>query len=227
MKAIGYVRCSTEEQSRNGVSLDAQRSRIRQWAEQHNARLVHTYTDEGVSGGAPIDKRPGLLAAIEAVGKDTVLVVVKRDRLARDAFLSAWLEKEVKRRHGRIISVAGEGTDSDNPADILMRRLVDAFSEYERAVIRARTKAALQHKRANGQRVGSVPYGFDLADDGTTLTENAAEQEVIPDIKAMRAQGRKLKQIASTLTERGIPTKTGKSTRWGHQAVARILARPE
>ena len=80
-------------------------------------------------------------------------------------------------------------------------------------------------KRANGQRIGAIPYGFDLADDGSTLVPNEAEQTVIQDIQAMRARGMKLKQIADTLTERGIPTKTGKSSRWTRQAVARILKR--
>ena len=80
-------------------------------------------------------------------------------------------------------------------------------------------------KRANGQRIGAVPYGFNLADDGVTLIPNESEQAVIADVKAMRARGMKLQQIAARLTELGVPTKTGKSKRWTHQAVARILDR--
>jgi hypothetical protein len=79
-------------------------------------------------------------------------------------------------------------------------------------------------KRANGQRIGTVPYGFDLADDGVTLIPNESEHAVIADVKAMRSRGMKLKQIADTLTRRGVPTKTGKD-RWSHQVVTRILAR--
>ena len=80
-------------------------------------------------------------------------------------------------------------------------------------------------KRANGQRVGAVPYGFDIADDCVTLIPNEAEQAVIQDIRAMRSKGRTLAAIATTLTTRDIPTKTGRSPRWTHQAVARILDR--
>lgn len=222
MECIGYVRCSTQEQSREGVSLDAQRAQLEQWAQRAGARLVNIYADEGVSGGAPIDKRPGLLEAIEAVRGGIALVVVKRDRLARDAFLSAWLEKEIKRRRGRIISIAGEGTESDDPSAMLMRRLVDAFSEYERAVIRARTRAAMQHKRANGQRVGTVPYGFDLDPDGRTLVANGAEQAILATIRERRSEGWTLQRIATDLTDRGIPTKKGRP-RWSHQAVRYML----
>ncbi len=91
-EAVGYIRVSTTEQTTNGISLQAQRAQIEQWARDHHAQLVRVFADESVSGGAPIDKRPGLLAALEAVREDSVLVVAKRDRLARDAFLAAWLE---------------------------------------------------------------------------------------------------------------------------------------
>ncbi len=70
-----------------------------------------------------------------------------------------------------------------------------------------------------------MPYGFDLATNGTTLVANEAEQAVIAVIRALRTKGRTLEAIAKTLTTRDIPTKTGKSSRWTHQAVARILSR--
>ncbi len=95
----------------------------------------------------------------------------------------------------------------------------------ERNLTRERTRSAMAVKRANVQRVGAVPYGFDLATNGNTLVANEAEQAVIQDIRAMRSKGRTLAAIAKTLTTRDIPTKTGKSSRWTHQAVARILDR--
>jgi hypothetical protein len=70
-----------------------------------------------------------------------------------------------------------------------------------------------------------VPYGFDLAADGESLIPNESEQTVIDDIRTMRTNGKKLQKIADTLTDQGVPTKTGKSDGWTHQSVARILAR--
>jgi len=78
-------------------------------------------------------------------------------------------------------------------------------------------------KRANGQRIGAVPYGHDMAEDDVILVPNEPEQTIIQSIKAMRARGMKLQQIASNLTAHGVPTKTGKSLHWTHQAVVRIL----
>ena len=114
-------------------------------------------------------------------------------------------------------------------ADVVRRRfmlvVLAGAAKKERNLTRERTKSAMAVKRANGQGVGTVPYGFDLGANGLALVPNEAEQAIIAEIKAMRSRGMKLKQIASELTARGVPTKTGKSSRWTHQAVARILTR--
>ena len=78
----------------------------------------------------------------------------------------------------------------------------------ERNHTRERTRSALAVKKSNGQRVGTLPYGHNLSNDGVTLIPNESEQSVIADIRAMRSRGMKLKQIADTLTERGVRTKT-------------------
>ena len=57
------------------------------------------------------------------------------------------------------------------------------------------------------------------------LIQNPAEQVAIADIRAMRSRGRTLQQIADALTERCVPTKTGRSTRWAHTTIRRILTR--
>ena len=98
-------------------------------------------------------------------------------------------------------------------------------AEMERNLTRERTRSVMAIKKANGQRTGTVAYGLNLADDGITLVPNEFEQAVIHEIKAMRAAGQTFKQIAGVLTERGVPTKTGRSDRWTHQAVARIVNR--
>ena len=64
-----------------------------------------------------------------------------------------------------------------------------------------------------------------LADDGATLIANEAEQAVIAEIRDWRSHGWTLERIADALTARAVPTKTGKSAHWTHQAVARILKR--
>ena len=95
----------------------------------------------------------------------------------------------------------------------------------ERNLIRERTSAALAVKRANGLRVGSIPYGHDLDRDGKMLVRNEPEQSVIQATRHMRTGGLSFGRIAGILTGRGIPTKTGKSRSWHWTAVRRILER--
>ncbi len=84
----------------------------------------------------------------------------------------------------------------------------------ERNPTRDRTRSAMAVKKANGQRVRTIPYGYDLADEAVTLVPNESEQAVFQEIKDMRTNGVKLQQIVDTLTRRGGPTTTGKSSRW-------------
>lgn len=80
-------------------------------------------------------------------------------------------------------------------------------------------------RQANGQRFGGIPYGFDVAEDGKPLLPDQAAQAVIEDILAMRTSGATLQAIATALSDRGVPIKTGRSIRWSHHAPAQILSR--
>ncbi len=124
-----------------------------------------------------------------------------------------------------VADLGGNAIDTTSAAGRFMLVVLAGAAEMERNLTRERTRSAMAVKRANGQRVGAIPYGFDVAQDGTTLVPNESEQAVIADIGAMRSRGMKLQEIASELTRSGVPTKTGKSYRWTHQAVARILKR--
>ena len=77
-----------------------------------------------------------------------------------------------------------------------MRNIVNAFAEYERALIRARTRAALAVKRAKGERVGDVPFGYQLAADRVHLEPLAAEQNIIAAIRRLRGDGLSIREIA-------------------------------
>jgi DNA invertase Pin-like site-specific DNA recombinase len=229
---IVYLRVSTDDQSESGAGMKAQLDGCRSHVERAAGVIVGPYADEGVSGAASLDQRPGLMEAIGELAAGDVLLVAKRDRLGRDPIVVALIEAAVGRRSAKVISVAGEGTDGDGPTDILMRRMVDAFGEYERLIIKARTKAALGAKRRRGERTGRVPFGFDLVDDGRrskegrpiALVANPAEQATIADIRELAAGGMPPVEIARDLNARSVPSKTGAV--WSNAAVRRILARP-
>ena len=123
-----------------------------------------------------------------------------------------------------MIDLGGNAIDTSSAAGKFMLTVLAGAAEMERNLTRERTRSALAVKRANGQRIGAVPYGFDLSDDGVALTPNATEQATIADMRTMRAKGWSLAAVAEELTERCVPTKRGRS-KWTHQAVAGILRR--
>ena len=220
-RAIGYLRVSTDGQADSGAGLDAQRDAIALWCAREGVSLASVHADEGVSGAAPLEARTGLLAALGELASDDVLLVAKRDRLARDPILGAMVERMADRQGARVVSAAGEGTDDDGPTSVLMRRIVDAFAEYERLVIGARTRAALAAKRVRGERVGAVPYGYRLAGDGVALIEDAAEQAVICEARKLRAAGLSLRAVAADLASRGFKPR---GERWHATQINRMLA---
>lgn len=235
MKAVAYLRVSTDEQAESRAGLEAQLHAITQHCHRQGIELVATFTDEGISGAAQLDKRPGLLDAVNAITKGMVVIVAKRDRLARDVVACALVERMVAKRGGRVLSVAGEGTDNDDATSILMRRIVDAFAEHERLVIAARTRAALQAKRRRGERAGRVPYGYELADADTATSRSRSgrpvqlvpvheQLSVVERIRREHAAGLSMRTIAQRLTDDGIPTANG-AARWCHSSVQRVVAR--
>jgi site-specific DNA recombinase len=168
-----------------------------------------------------LEDRPGLLEAVAAVGRGDTLLVAKRDRLGRDVVAVAMIERFVTRKGARVVSAAGEGTDSDEPTALLMRRIFDAFSEYERLLAGARTKEALRAKRAHGLRAGNVPFGFLLAADGQSLVPCASERATLAVIAECREAGYSLRGIAEALNRRGLRTRSGGA--WRHDYVANLL----
>jgi len=218
---MAYLRVSTDEQADSGLGLAAQARAVEELAARLSLEVVATFTDEGVSGAKSLEGRPELLAAVDALGKGDALLVAKRDRLGRDVILVAMLERLVERKGARVVSAAGEGTEQDGASGLLMRRIVDAFAEYERALIGERTKAALAAKRSRGERAGSIPFGQRLAANGVSLEEDAGEQAAIAAVHELRAAGLSHRKVAAEMTHRGFRTRRG--GRFQATQVARII----
>ena len=220
--AVIYRRVSTQEQNNSQLGLEAQAATCQDYAARAGLAVAATFT-EAVSGGDDLADCPELLAAIAAVPPGGALLVAKRDRLGRGDFRMAMLERAAADRGARILSAAGEGTESDGPADIFMRRIVDAAAEYERLMIGVRTAAALRAKRARRERLGSTPLGYKTLGKRGAVVAVAAELEIVRRVRELRAAGATLQAIADTLTAEGAPTKRGGA--WRPCTVA-LICRP-
>jgi len=206
--AVAYVRMSKDEQKN---SPESQRAAIEAWAKHEGITIAAWHADLGVTGSTPVADRPGLLAALTDVRerKATMLVVAKRDRLARDVVIAANVETLTKDVGAQVVSAGGEG-NGDSPADGFLRHVVDAAAEYERGLIRARTKAALAAKRARGEAVSHAPYGFELATDGVHLQPCTREQNTINRALALHVEGATIRALTATLNDEGHRSRRGK-----------------
>ena len=213
--AYGYARVSTEEQVAGGVSLDAQRERIRQFCALRGMDLAHIYVDEGVSGGTRLQDRPEgrrLIGAVGACRTRCAVVVVKLDRLSRNVrdFLAV-VDDDFAAQGASlfIVDFGQEAVDATSPMGRLLLTQMASFAELERMMIKDRTRTAMQFMRRQGRLVGWRPYGRRLVEGSDTqLEDDPTEQAVIAQIRAWRAAGVTIRGVAALLNETGIPART-------------------
>ncbi len=218
MRALIYTRVSTNEQVESGLGLEAQMNACLAKAKELGASETIPFTDAGLSGSTEIEERPGLWAALSQIKRGDVLIVAKRDRMARDMFLALSVERMIRAKKATFVSVAGEGS-TDDLSGLMQRRMFDLFAEIEREMIRTRTKAALQTKKAKGERVGTVPFGCELSTDGVHLIPKAQEQEVIALVRSLK-KTLSIRAIVKHLNDNAILSRTGH--RWNIQQVFNI-----
>src|SRR5512132_162390 len=145
MNVVVYVRVSTGKQVEEGLGLVDQERACRAWARQHGHQVLAVFRDEGVSGTKELEHRLGLAEALAAVkdGRAGAIVVYRLDRLARDLVLQEQLLAEVW-RSGELFSTAGGEAnlhdDPEDPSRRLIRQVLGAVSEYERAMIALRLR---------------------------------------------------------------------------------------
>ena len=221
-QAVGYVRVSTLDQQEDGVSLDAQRSRIDAWCLANDAELVGLQVD--TQTGKRADNRKGLQAALDAATAcGGVLVVYSLSRLARNTKETLEISERLDKAGADLVSLS-EKIDTTSAAGKMVFRMLAVLAEFERDQLSERTKMAMGWMKTQNQRVGTVPYGFDLQADGVSLVRNEAEQKVLGLVAELRSAGWSLRRIANELTARGIPTKEG-GKRWSHTTVQRLVSR--
>lgn len=221
MKAIGYVRVSTQGQAEDGVSLDAQEAKVRAWADLNGAAEVVIFRDEGISGKRS-DNRPGLQAALDAVGKGDALIVYSLSRLSRSTKDTLILSEILLKKEADLVSLS-EKIDTTTAAGKMVFRMLAVLSEFERDQISDRTRFALAHKKAQGEKTGGdVPFGFRVRKG--KLYCHDEEQRTIDMIRDLAGKGESLRSICRSLEAAGIARKRGSVT-WHPQIVSDILQR--
>lgn len=209
MQVVGYTRVSTSEQAADGVSLRVQAEKINAYSVVKDWVLVSIIADEGHS--AKSLARPGLqqLLSLVDAGQVDVVIIYKLDRLTRSVVDLDRLMKFFERKGVALVSLQ-ESLDATTATGRLMMNLLASVSQWEREVIGERTKDAMQHLKAQGER-----YCHAVFTDTTTLTL----------MQQYRTAGLSYAAIAEQLNAAGVSSTLG--GRWLANAVRRILLRDE
>lgn len=229
MKAIAYTRVSTEEQVRQGVSIDAQREAVATYCQLRGLELVQVVSEEGVSAGKPLAAREGgrrLIALVEGE-KAGAVVATRLDRLFRDAIdcLSVTRQWDAQGVALHLIDMGGQSVDTSSAMGRMFLTFMAGMAEMERGLIGERTREAYRHKHAKGERWGQIPYGQRLADDGVTLVPDELEQAALKDLHLDRSAGMSIRQVTSRLNS--FHPLACRGQRWHKTTVARLINRLE
>lgn len=231
-RAVAYIRVSTEEQARMGLSLDAQAERVAAYCTMAGLELVAILREEGVSASRPLASRPRGRELLEliATGGAGHVVALKLDRVFRDACdclnqTRSWDQQGVALH---LVDLGGQTLSTGTAMGRMFLTLVAAFAELERNLISERTAAALAFKRQQGAKLGSAPMGWRKVPgpDGkyTVLAPDPGGQVLLDHIVDLWTGGMTQAAIAEELTASGIPTPLGRS-RWNQGTLSKILRR--
>jgi DNA invertase Pin-like site-specific DNA recombinase len=203
---------------------------IRSWAKSAGHQITVVYREEGVSGAKDLENRPELAHVLHQIRTSQVagVVVARLDRLARDLILQEQLLAEVRRLGGDVwsTSAAEQQFLADDPADPsrkLIRQVLGAVSEYERAMIALRLAAGRARKAETGYAYGAPPLGY--RSENRTLVADPVEARTVQRIKDLHDSGRSLREIAARLREEGYSPK--RSDRWHPETLRQVIRRAE
>jgi DNA invertase Pin-like site-specific DNA recombinase len=218
-KAIGYMRTSSAVNV--GPDKDSekrQRAAIESYAKQAGFEVVDWYYDAAISGSDPIIERPGFKAMLERIASNGVRVIVVEspDRFARDLAVQLTGHDYLKTIGVTLIPAsAPDFFTEDTPTAVLVRQVLGAISQFQKATIAAQLKAARGRVRAETGRCGG----------------NRPMSETRPDLVALArklrttrsGRQRSLREISAELAARGFLTeKTNKP--FPATQVSRMLA---
>ncbi len=218
LRAVLYVRVSTQEQTRSGYSLPEQRHALERHARGQGWEVVGTVADEGDSGANP--NRRGLLCILELAeaGKIDVVVSLWRDRLFRDIYARRGFEQDLAEYGVRTLALNDTGSRIGDG-------VLDLLAEQQREDIAQKVRNGRKGKARTGKLPGGarVSWGFRLTEDRSNFqVDPEAMRHVRRVFEMVGARGRSLTHVKNAFEREGIATPGG-SAWWACSTVRRII----
>jgi site-specific DNA recombinase len=173
-----YLRVSTSAQVLNGVSLENQVERCKQYANIRQFSNIVILSDEGISGKST--NRPGFQKLLSMINKNEIenVIVYSLSRFARNIIDTVNTIQLMNKKDVSFHSIT-ESIDTGTAVGRYFLFTLSALAQLEREQISERVSSVLQHKKSLGLRIGQIPFGYKLATDKKNLVQNVKEQETI------------------------------------------------
>ena len=221
IKAAIYTRVSTEDQAKEGFSLDAQLEKLRSYCKARDWEIAGEYIDDGYSGRYV--KRPAYNRMMEEINKWDAMLVIKMDRIHRNSKNFMMMMEYLKKEEKEFVSMT-ESLDTSTAMGRFVMDIIQRIAQLESEQIGERVYVGMEQKaKTNGGVLGfNIPYGYDYSNGKLTIKHN--ESENVKNIFQNYLNGLSMKKIAQELNLKSIPTKLNKT--WGIQTVSLILKNP-
>jgi len=237
MKAIGYIRVSTDEQAKEGISLEAQTQEILSYCQIHNMTLVGIYGDPGISGKS-LHNRPGIQSIMHLIDRKRTDCIIALDmsRLSRDSHDMLNLRKLANKKKVSLHFIKDTIVTShdEEAVDPLVFEMKAVFNGVTRRQIAMHTRTALKRKKERGEKLGGrVPWGYREVEIGRTpegkilwgLVEDHMGQAMIRRIVQLREGEHTIENIISILEQEEYRPRYGE--RISSATIRSILNRKE
>lgn len=217
--------CGASVQVRNCESCESQLADLRAYCIANGHEIVAEFADKALSGGDDWQDRPGMLDAAAACKRGSTLLVRSYDRLFRDARKALTFVAMLESKGVAVASITEPAANGDDPIAEMVRTIMLAIAAYQRAIIRARTKAKMLQHQAGGRRMSErLPWGWQ-PDPGNPkrMVPCSEELAIAVQIRNLHGEGLSLRAIGRWLEGHGYQRR-GKPN-WPHEIIRRILAR--
>jgi len=221
MRVALYARVSTEDQAKEGFSLDAQIGKLESYCRSRGWTSAGYFVDEGYSGRNV--NRPEYQKMMSCMDEWDGILVYKMDRIHRNSVNFTMMMDSLK-KNGKEFTSYIDKFDTKTAMGRFVMDIMQRIAQLESEQIGERVKMGMERKaRCGTGMLGSGhPYGYYYADGG--LHVNADEAETVRVIYSLRAQGLSAEKIAATLNEKKIDAKRGGI--WNRQSVHKIVKNP-
>lgn len=226
MIGYGYCRVSTIEQT-DGTSIQNQVEMIKSYCSMKNIQLENVFIDGGISGSIPLSERPHGKVLVEVLCNTSIpqcVVITKLDRGFRSASdclnnVELWEKLNIGLH---ILNLGGQTIDTSSPAGKFFITVMAGAAEMERNMIRERCNEGRKIRRLQGKRIGMIPFGYNVSEDGKTLVKEPDEWLAVEKIHKLAEGNISFREIARKLDLEGFKPR---STSWNHHTVKSILQR--